>query len=64
MCVYGLGKPMSAESQFVVYACADVRHTLKGVLEMVGWRKRDDTGVKPTLIGVPSSIGHVNKEEA
>ena len=55
---------MSADSQFVVYACADVRHTLKGVLEMVGWRKRDDTGVKPTLIGVPSSIGHVNKEEA
>ena len=55
---------MSAENQFVVYACEDVRHTLRGVLEMVGWRRRDETGVKPTLIGVPSSISHVNKQEA
>ena len=30
------------------------QRTLEGVLEMVGWRRRDETGVKPTEIEVPS----------
>ena len=34
------------------------QRTLEGVLEMVGWRRRDETGVKPTEIEVPS-INHV-----
>ena len=44
--------------------CVGVRHTLKGVLETVGWQRRDETGVKPTEIGVPSTLTHVNKHES
>ena len=31
-----------------------IGHTLEAVLEMVGWRGRDETAVKPTVIGVPA----------
>ena len=41
-----------------------MRHTLEGVLEIVGWRRRDETGVNPTEIGVPSIINHVNKHDS
>lgn len=39
-----------------MYAVGDVRHTAEGVLEAVGWRGRDETGVNPTEIGAPSTI--------
>ena len=41
-----------------------LRLTLKGVLEMVGWRRRDETAVNPTEIGVPSTMNDVNKHES
>ena len=36
------------------------QHTSAGVFEIVGWRGRAERGVKPTEIGVPSIIKHVN----
>ena len=58
---------MSAEIHLVIHllwGCASRRHTVKGVLETVEWRIRDETGVKPTAIGIPSPINHVNKHES
>ena len=47
-------------SSYLRHLVGVAQRTLEGVLlEMVGWRRRDETGVKPTEIEVPS-ISHVN----
>jgi hypothetical protein len=42
-------------------SCWDVRRTLEGVFEMVGWRGRAERGVKAVEIGVSTLNNHVKQ---
>lgn len=57
-CTFLVGRCLQNICLFM-YAVGDVRHTAEGVSEAVGWRRRDETGVNPTEIGVPSTINRV-----